>query len=169
MNQSVAQLGVSHQRLSLHDAAACTTLASDLVRQARREVLLHTYDLDPRLYDNTLFIEAMSQFLRQNHRAYGRILLQDSSGIIKTGHRLIELSRRLSSRLELRKTAAEQPTDPQAFLVADGYGYLHRELASRYEATGDYYDPMRAQALAHLHTQYWEQAQPDGELRRLHL
>ncbi len=169
MTQSAAQLGVSHQLLSLQDAAACTALASDLVRQARREVLLHTYDLDPRIYDNTLFLEAMTHFLLQHPRAQGRVLLQDSSGIIKNGHRLIELGRRLSSRLELRKTSPDYPFDPQTFLVVDACGYLHRALASRYEASGDYHDPMRAQALARLHLQHWEQAQPDGELRRLHL
>jgi hypothetical protein len=168
-DDNAPQLGITQGHIILHDVKGTAELACALTRQARREILIFTHDLDARVYDQESFIDALTHFALQHHRAQCKVLLQDSSGLIKQGHRLIELARRLSSRIELRKTAPDHANDLQNFLVADARGYLHRELYARYEGNGDFNDPLRAKALVNQYNMLWEHAEPDSELRRLHV
>lgn len=147
------------------DEAAAVALA--LAGQTRRTLDIVSRHLDPRLYDNEEFAEAVKRLALGSRRALVRVLVQDVDPILRDGHRLVALAQRLPTFLHIRVPAPEHRGYNQAFLVADGVGYLHRELADRFEGKASFHDPAAARDLLRVFQPMWDAAQPDPNLRAL--
>jgi len=102
-------------------------------------------------------------------RARIRILLLDDRRLIKGSHRLLELARRLTTSLELRRPIAEYRERSDEFLLVDQSAYLHREQADIPQAVASYHGPLKARSLQGAFLEIWEHSEPDPEIRRLHL
>lgn len=151
---------------SLNDARE---MAVELVSAARREVHLYSPDLEPRLYDQPPFLHALRAFAIAGPRGRVSILTRDSGPAISRGHRLIELARRLTTCIEIRRTPDDMPERPDAFLVVDRRAVLHRPFWTRYEGTASADDPLQARLLVKEFEALWATATPDPDLRRLYL
>ena len=143
--------------------------ALELVRQARRSLELMSRDLDPHVYDNPAFVDAIKAFVLNSRRARVRILIRDVSHIVKDGHRLVELCYRLPSYLAIRTLAREHENYNSAFLIADGVGTLYRTHADRFEGSVNFDDKGSAEDLLNLFDEMWEHADAHPDLRRLSL
>ena len=155
--------------LALENSQQAADHALALAQSAERSLLIITRDLDHALYDNEPFIDAISALARGHRMAQIRILLHDSNYVIKHGHRLLTLAQRITSKLEIRKPGREHQSFTEALLLADSRGYLRRPLADRYEGVVNYNAPARSRELSDTFEEIWTHAQPDPQLRRLHL
>ncbi len=144
-------------------------VATALVAQARFSVDVVTRDLDPAVYDDTDFLEALKAFVLERRRVEVRILVRDPMPAVRRGHRLIPLARQLSTFFDVRVPASQHRDFNQAFLVVDATGYIHRELTERYDGTADFNDRLHAKGLQRLFEEMWEPATPTPELRRVHI
>ena len=140
-----------------------------MAQQAHLNLHIFTRDLDGPIYDQPDFIEAISALARRSDKTFVRVLVQDSQRAVKYGHRLIELSRRLTSHIELRKPSEDYKGYNEAFLVADGRGLIHRNLADRHEGIVNFNAPRQGRDLLKFFDEVWERSEADPELRRLHL
>jgi hypothetical protein len=95
--------------------------------------------------------------------------LQDGRSAVQSGNRLIELARRLSSRIQIRRPPVEHRDFAATFLLADDSGYLQRPFHDRYEGTASFNKPDTNRRLKQSFMEVWEHSQPDAEMRRLHL
>lgn len=163
------QLGVGSQELVFDSRREVRSLAAALAGQAQRSLLLHTHDLEPLIFDQPLFLESVQAMVRVHNNSCLYILLQDGRSTVQNGHRLIELSRRLSSRIQIRQPQSECRDFARTFLLADNSGYLQRPLYSRYEGTASFNNPGTNRRLQQYFMRVWEHSEPDTELRRLHL
>ena len=163
------RLGEDHEALPLKSLADNIAVADALASQARRTFDLFTRDLEPRLYDREPFYQALRQLAISSRNAEVRILIMDSNRIVKEGHRLINLGRRLSTYFQFRKVAEDYQDLPYSFLVADGRGYLYRSLAVQYNGEADFNNPYRSKELAREFEEIWQHSQPDPNLRQLYL
>ena len=143
--------------------------AAILAGQARRSIELFTADLESALYDQTLFIDALTQLCLKSPRARVRVLARDFERAVKDGHRLIELARRLSSYVELRKIHSDYQENNETFLLVDDYGLLHRRHATRFEGTFSCKAPLEVRRLRAFFNEVWDRSEADADLRRLHL
>ncbi len=155
--------------LQLHSVTDNALVAAHLLGQTRREFCLLTLDLDKAVFDRREFLDGLKELALRSHLSRIRILLQDHIRVVRQGHRVIELARRLTSSLEIRVPSEDWLDHPENFLLADQYGYLHRELATRYQASADYHAPLVVQKLRLRFDEIWESAQADSELRRLYI
>lgn len=169
MNLEGYRLGETETLLDLDTAADNHDVALELVRQAKREVCIMSYDLDPQVFSHGDFVDALSAFVRQSRQATARILVQKSDKAVKQGHRLIPLAHRLSSSLSLHKPGFEHRDYFEAFMVVDGIGYLKRQLADRFEGVASFKAPIEGRDLTALFNSMWEQSEPDPQLRRLQI
>lgn len=163
------ELGVTAEPVALETMEDDRAAALALALQARRKIRIFTRDLDAPLYDNPPFAEALSALLLSTPQARLHILLQDSGRAVTQGHRLIELSRRFTSSVQVRRPPEEHQDFPEAFLIADDAGLLHRRFANRYEGTVDFAAPREARRLMGFFDEVWELSAPDPEMRALHL
>jgi hypothetical protein len=163
------QLGAGSQELVFDSRREVRDLAVALASQAQRSLLLHTHDLEPVIFDQLPFLDAAQDMVRRHRDSCFHILLQDGRGAVHNGNRLIEMARRLSTRIEIRRPQAEYLDFPATFLLADDSGYLHRPLYSRYEGTAGFNNPGTTLRLKRYFMEAWEHSAPDVEMRRLHL
>ena len=143
--------------------------AAWLVAQAVRVIDLFSPDLEPVLYDQTAVIDAMTQLSLSSPRARIRVLVKDPERIIKDGHRIVELSRRLSSYIEIRKVHADYQDNNESFLLCDNYGLLHRRHAPRFEGVFSCKAPLEVRRLRAFLDEVWGRSEPVTDLRRLHI
>lgn len=155
--------------LSLEDLSAVRGTSLAMVERARRSVDIFSRQLDPLLYDNAEFADSLRALIVGSRRARVRVLLREVGPVVTRGHRLIELAQRLSSFMEIRIPALEHQDVADAWLVVDGSHYLHRRSGERHEATAGFDDARRARQLTFRFDEIWARAQPDLNLKRLHL
>ena len=160
-------LGETATPLSIGTSEENRAAALAMVSQGRRTVLIFSRDLDPRVYNTAEFADALSTLARLSKYSWIRMLVQDSSGIVRDGHRLVELARRLSSRVELRKAHPDFRDANRAFLVVDEIGLILRVPADRYDAVVSFHDGMAARGQTRFFHRVWDRSAPDPELRRL--
>lgn len=162
-------LGESTEPLTFDSSAENLAIARALSEQAHRNVCIYTRELEHRVYDDAELLDALRAAALAHPPSQVRVLVKDSERAVKYGHRLIELSRHLSTHLEVRKPHSDYRTYNESFLVADGVGFFHRPLADRYEGSACFHDPKRAQELVNLFETVWARSEPEGEFRRLHI
>jgi hypothetical protein len=161
-------LGQHEESINLADSAAQRHAAVALTSQARRCVDIFSRDLDKKIYDHKDFLNSL-QNLAVNHRGVIRILVKDSSKAVKYGHRIIPLSQRLTSFIEVRKVADDYKEYNEAFLIADETGYVHRKHADRFEGISRFNAAKEAANLLVFFNEVWRNSAPDPDLRRIYL
>jgi 50S ribosomal protein L16 3-hydroxylase len=167
--ETARKLGEASDSLFLETRDQQRDTALHMVSQARRSVHLFTRNLDPTLYDNEPFIEAIKQLAIATPNTKIYILMQDPRDVIQHGHRIVELARRLSSHIFIHRAADEDQERLDSFLIVDEVGVMRRPHSDRFEGSADYYAPGEARQLLKFFNEAWERSQPEPELRRLHL
>jgi predicted GNAT family N-acyltransferase len=140
-----------------------------MLSQTRTELLILTADLEPSLYDQAPVIAAARRLAvdRAGHEPV-RILLDDPETPIKRGHRIIELSRRFSSSIQIRCPPEDQLGN-EPYLLADGLGCARRRAGTRDELAVDFHDPAHARQMRRTFERLWERSGAHPGLRRLFL
>lgn len=155
--------------VDIDTSAACRLAAVSMARQAARSIEIVSRQLDPQMYDNDEFCQAISRMVTGSRRARVRVLVRQVEPVAKRGHRLVNLAQRLSSFIELRVPAPDLDSYNGAFLIVDGAGVIDRRLSDRFEARVNFNDPRSAQELGRHFEEMWQTATPDMNLRRSHL
>lgn len=163
------RLGTSKLEFVLDRKSEICAVTRALADQARHTLLLHIEDLDPAIYEQGPFVDALSRLARSNSKARIRILIQDARRAVQQGSRLIELSRRLSTYIQFRRPAPEYRDCHESFLLADKSGYLYRPNPGRNEAIANFHDPGKVNDWEKYFMEVWTRSEPDPEIRRLHL
>jgi predicted GNAT family N-acyltransferase len=162
-------LGQTSDLYHLHRAEAHLMHAAAMLRQARRDLALFTYDLDPPVYDQPAVVEAFKALALRSRFSRIRILLQENTLVLQRGHRLIELAQRLPSVVEIRRPNEDYIDYPESFMLVDDCGYLHRKATEGHIGIACYHNRHRVNRLQALFDEAWETGTPDRELARLHL
>lgn len=172
MKQSIQDdpmLGASSGLLRLDRRDLIREASLRMADQACRELLVFGPTLDPDLYDQSPFLSAVRQLALARPVLSVRILIFDARQASLSGHRLIELARRLTSRIAIRCADEDDQDRLDAFLIADECGYIHRQMAASLEAVADFNNPGEARRLRAAFNSIWERGASPLELRRLDL
>lgn len=143
--------------------------AIEIAQLARRQLSILSYDLEPQIYDDADVLEAIKNLAISGRQSNVRILLVDATRATKDGNRLIELSRRVSSYIEIRKPHRDYLDIAESFMIADEKGLLYRKLATRWEGIVDPADAMQARDRLKLFNQIWQRSHGDPETRQLRI
>jgi len=127
-----------------------------MLQQAQRSLCIYSADLDPWLYHHSSIQEACTRFLLASPQNRLRILVKDISRAVKQGHRLLGLSRRLSSNLHIRQLHPDYPNEEVAFLLADDRGLLLRPEPEQFAGYALYQDPARVRLRQAQFDQAWQ-------------
>ncbi|CDF84733.1 hypothetical protein PKB_3390 [Pseudomonas knackmussii B13] len=159
------QLGAHSQLERFSDPETARAHALALMQQAARSLSLYSPDLEPWLYNYASIQDACTRLLLRHPQNRLRILVRDSSRAIKEGHRLLNLSRRLSSNCHIRLLNPDYPNPEQAFLLADQSGLLLRTEPAIPAGHTHYNDPGRVRQLQAQFDQAWDTSLSDPDLR----
>lgn len=140
-----------------------------LTQQATRSIEIISRHLDPGIFDNIDFIDAVKQLSISSKFTKIRILISDSDPMTKNGHRFIELIQQLTSSIEVRKISEEYKSYNEAFCLYDGKGVIYLRYADRYDGFANFDRPRLVTELSNFFNEVWEHSLPDANLRRLHI
>ena len=162
-------IGESDELISTDSSDDVRQATLALARGTRRSLLIFSHQLDGRVYNTQDFYDELLRLATTSRHTQIHVLIQDSTPIVKNGSRVVELSHRISSRLQLRKPPRECQDMVEEFVIADERAVLHRRLATRYEGELCFNTPYQARQLTKSFMEYWEKSAADPELRRLYL
>jgi hypothetical protein len=158
-------LGKSAGIIPLGDTEGFRKITRHMAEQATRQLDIFTYDLDSRVYDKKPFLKAVQELALSSRNARIRILLQNNDRVQKEGHRLVDLARKLPSRIEIRRPKPEYTDHGENFMVVDATGYVRRRQHNQYAGEADFNDRLKATSYRDLFSAIWESGEPDSELR----
>ena len=155
------RLGESTELIELSTSDEHREVALALANQATHSVDIVSRHLDPAVYDQAPLLEAIKQMALNHRRSRVRILVKDLQPILTGGHRLAALASRLSSFVEIRVPAVQHKDFNEAFMIVDESGFIHVELADRYEGIANFADRGLAGELRRKFDEMWSVATPD--------
>jgi N-acetylglutamate synthase-like GNAT family acetyltransferase len=163
-------LGVTSGRVILGERDLLVLAVTQLAGQARRCIELLSADLQPAIYDQGGFLEAVRQLaLELRGRLPVRILVIDPEPALRRGHRLIELARQMSSDVQIRVVPQDWAERCDQFLLCDQDGYSLTRYRDPRRTLVDFNDGAQTRRLRRLFDQIWEQGESHPGLRRLYL
>lgn len=167
--QSPMLLGKDHDAWLFDNENAMTDLMDSVVGQARQRIWLYDRLLDYDLYDRRRFRELISTLARGHRLSDVRLLIHDDKPLVKRRHQIVELMRRLPSRIELRLINEDYPAEDQPFLLADREGVVFRHDFYKPEGFAKFADSGRVRLLAESFQRMWDAGKRSLELRELPL
>lgn len=141
----------------------------NILKQSNRTLDIYSRDMDPRLFDNSDFTTAVRDMVLRSQHVRIRVLVNEPDRAIKYDHRLIHVSRLMTSYIEIRKTHEDYAMNPAAFVLFDQRGMVYRTLASHYEGVANFNDPRRVGELLQFFNEAWEHSRQYTEFRRLYI
>ena len=160
-------LGVTNECIKIDSRQLNRDAVIKLVRSARDQIVIVSRYLDPTIFNNGTISQAIAQRARRASHTRIRILVHDTSPIVKNGHLMLELSQRISSKIEIRTICDDYAQFNQSFLVADGTGFMHNLKSDLYEGEVNFNDIERSKELVETFNEIWEISAQDTAIRRL--
>jgi len=151
------------------DRGAFEQACDSLLSACRRNVRIFAPDLDQQLLNRDAVSEQLVRLVRDNRNARVHIMLSDAEGVVRSGHRLLHIGRRLSSYITIRVAPDELQDMQQCWLITDDRELLWRP-DFRYLRYGiQQHSGERVGQLQRLFDTHWNKAATDPSLRQLHL
>ncbi|MCZ6709843.1 MAG: GNAT family N-acetyltransferase [Gammaproteobacteria bacterium] len=147
----------------------CVAVIAECLIEPVRNVQIYSQNLDHALFDQLVVVTALSQFVRRGPPAQLQILIHSSQLIISRGHRLLELARRINSKISIRRVPDELATDLHTCLMWDARGYWLMPDFREYEGLANCHDPVQSARMSERFEYLWQKSHADSELRVLRL
>ena len=141
----------------------------DLARSAARYLFILSPHLDRHAFDNPELAQALGDLARDSRQTEIRILIQNSRALVGRGHRLLQLARRMPSRVHIQRLEHHPEWRGQTTVIRDRDGLLFKPGDSETEAF--YYPESKVAVQPHLEVfeDLWRYSTQDPELRSLSL
>ncbi len=162
-------LGVDTDSWLFESEDRLVALMDSVVGQAGQRIWLYDRLLSHDLYDRPRFRALISTLARRHRLSEVRLLIHDDKPLVKRRHRLVELMRRLPSRMELRLVNTDYPVADQPFALVDREGVVYRHDFDKPEGFAKFADGGRVKLLSEDFQRMWDAARPSVELRELPL
>jgi hypothetical protein len=144
-------------------------LAVELCHGAARSLCILSPLLDHAAFDNAALAAAISALARRSRQSEVRILISDARALVKRGHRLLRLARRMPTSLRIQKLAEHPDWKGQTVVIRDRDGLLYKPGDADHQGFFDYASRVRARQELELFEELWRHSAPDIELRALSL
>lgn len=160
-------LGVTGECIQIDTRQKNRDAIFKLISSAQNQISIISRYLDPTIFNSEGFIDNASEFVRRTKTANIRILVHDTNPIVKNNHRVLSLSQRISSKIQIRTICNDFSQYNKSFLVADTTGYIYNVKSDLYDAEVNFNDTDKSKELAETFKNIWELSQQEAEVRRL--
>jgi hypothetical protein len=161
------RLGETDRVVQLEKRNENVLVSNHMAKQCHRSLIIR--ELDPLVFDTEEFADAVKYLALRHRHAQIQIIVFDPVTIVKRGHRLLDISGRLSSFIEIRKAHSSFYEYNECLMIADETGYIHRLNGERYEGTANFKDRRKSADFLNQFEDMWRQASPDPNFRKVML
>lgn len=172
------EAGIAHQHMrrvldgavSIDSAEQAVAITTALVHRARRQLWLHSRQLDPGLLDAPPVLDALRRFATARHDKQAWLIVHDAAAIAQAGSPLLGLLQRLPSVFKVRQVS--DPIDralASACQINDAGDYYFRLSGHRFDGEAGIALPARSRPLQDGLQRVWERSRECSELRAIGL
>jgi hypothetical protein len=141
---------------SVEDVRAANRRA---VAGAKRLVSIYSLDLEPKLYEQISFLDAVQRFLLSHSFAKVRLLTHRPVPYTSP-HKLAAMRRRLSGHIEIRTVSSEFAARSSGMLIADSSAIVYRAQVTSWEGVAGFEQPPIAKLYLQEFDQMWVASVP---------
>ncbi len=177
IGDSFDEVGIPHQKMCrdfskekhklLKNVDDFRLQCDHLVRSTRQDLRLLSTHLDFLLYDRSAFVDAVSQLARYSRFSDVRLLIKDPGPLIEKGHRLLDLSRRLSDKIQIRIAPWELEDKDRAYLIGDDKYLLMKNDDLDYQGFVDFNAPLQSRDIIAEFDRIWTHSHKSADFRQL--
>ncbi len=125
--------------------------------KAERTITILTPDLEPGLYDDEAFLEAVKRLVLARSYSRVRALISDPARAVRTGNKFVALAARLSACIDIRNLQEKyRGSIKDAFIIADETTILYRADGRSYDGIMGSHEPAVAKKHLDAFAQPWE-------------
>jgi hypothetical protein len=137
-----------------------------VARSAQRLLSIFTHDLEPMIYGQEPFLEAIKRLVLARSYAKVRVLLADPSRAMFDNNQFLLLARRLTSCIDLRTMGPEYPASAGAFIIADDRALVYRLRIDRWDGISDMNDPAVVRRYLTFFDEVWSMGVQESQVRQ---
>ncbi|MDE2294596.1 MAG: hypothetical protein KGL36_03950 [Gammaproteobacteria bacterium] len=137
-----------------------------VARSAQRLLSIFTHDLEPMIYGEEPFLEAIKRLVLARSYAKVRVLLADPSRAMFDNNKFLILARRLTSCIDLRTMGPEYPASAGAFIIADDRALVYRLRIDRWDGISDMNDPAVVRRYLTFFDEVWSMGMQESQVRQ---
>lgn len=137
--------------------------------QCHRQIAILSHELDEPVYGTSEFVQVISNFVRSSRHTQMQILVKSTRRAIESGHPLLKLTQRLSSKIQLRKITQQPNNQEMGFMLGDTRLLLYKNNDSYYRG---FYNAAAAREVKPLREEFnylWQYAETEPELQQFFL
>lgn len=138
-----------------------------VAKSAQRLLSILTQDLEPLIYGEEPFLDAVKRLVLARSYAKVRVLIADPSRALVDNNRFVGLARRLTSCIELRCMSPAHATSAGAFIIADDRALVYRLQADRWDGISDMNDAANARRYLNFFDEVWQTSVQESKLRQM--
>ncbi|HVC02910.1 MAG TPA: hypothetical protein VND80_11985 [Steroidobacteraceae bacterium] len=138
-----------------------------VAKSAQRLLSIFTQDLEPMIYGEEPFLEAIKRLVLARSYAKVRVLLSDPSRAMFDNNRFLSLARRLTSCIDLRTMGQEYPATAGAFIIADDKALVYRLQTDRWDGISDMNDPLVVRRYLTFFDEVWNMSMQESQMRQM--
>ena len=135
-----------------------------VAKSAQRLLSIFTQDLEPLIYGEEPFLEAIKRLVLARSYAKVRVLLADPSRAMVDNNRFLALARRLTSCIDMRSMSPEYPASAGAFIIADDKALVYRLQADGWDGMND---PPNARRYLNFFDEVWQTSMQESQMRQM--
>lgn len=154
---------------SIEGNAAFAENAATIAAHARVQIDVFSHQLEPALWASPDFVEAVKRCVIERSRSQVRILLSDAGPLARDGSRLLDLTRQLSSSIEIRQVSSMHRDVDGEWLLVDESRSLIREPSADRVAHRDDDSRVTVKRKRDRFDRMWDASDVPPGLRRLHI
>ncbi len=170
------EAGIGHQQMrrrlgaasAIDSRAEAVAITTAIIHRARRQLWLHSRQLDPGLLDAPPVQAALRRFVTARHDKQLRVIVHDAAAIAAAGAPLLALAQRLPSVIQFREVS--DPVDralASACLLNDAGDFYFRLIGHRLDGEAGIALPARSQPFEQQLQRVWDRSRDCSELRAL--
>lgn len=138
-----------------------------VAKSAQRLLSIFTQDLEPLIYGEEPFLEAIKRLVLARSYAKVRVLIADPSRAMVDNNRFLALARRLTSCIDLRAMSADYSANGGAFIIADDRALVYRLQADRWDGIADMNDPAVVRRYLNFFDEVWQTGVQESQVRQM--
>lgn len=141
----------------------------EMAKQAKISIQIYSPVLDHNLFNNNELMDSCSALARKNRYTHIEILLHDSHRVVKNGHALLTISRKLPSSIQMKIVHPEYRHSNHEYMLVDGVGVIYRLDYEEFEGSANFSDQTECNRLGRQFKISWETGLNDPNLRQLRI
>jgi hypothetical protein len=126
---------------------------------AQRLLSIYSLDLEPKLYEQNSFLDAVQRFLLSHSFAKVRLLTHRPVPYTSP-HKLAAMRRRLSGHIEIRTASPEFAARSSGMLIADSRAIVYRAQVTSWEGVAGFEQPPIARLYLQEFDEMWVASVP---------